>query len=402
MKIAKRVNQRHQEITMPIPNPDRTPTGAARLALLLAAAAAMVGCGSNAQSDGQHPERPPAAVTVTEVHPRSVTVEAEYAGRVRGPREVEVRARVDGILERRLYQEGQFVAQDEALFRIDREPYAIALAAAEAEQADAAAALTNAEREWERIRQLYAQHAVSRSHRDRTEAEFQGAAARLAGARAAVADARRSLRYTEVAAPIAGATGLEVVPEGSLLERGALLTTITQHDPVHVLFALPENDAAAQRAARRALGAEEAPEALHSARVRLSDGAWHPRAGTVNFTDSTIDQRTGTVAARAVFPNPDLALVPGQFVRVRVALERLEGVFVIDETAVGEGPEGAQVFVVDDQQIAHARPVRLGPVVEAGQVVLEGLAAGERLVVNGQVALRDGAPVTVAAADGGH
>jgi membrane fusion protein (multidrug efflux system) len=103
-----------------------------------------------------------------------------------------------------------------------------------------------------------------------------------------------------------------------------------------------------------------------------------------------------------VFPNPDLALVPGQFVRVRVALERLEGVFVIDETAVGEGPEGAQVFVVDDQQVAHARPVRLGPVVEAGQVVLEGLAAGERLVVNGQVALRDGAPVTVAPADGGH
>src|SRR5690606_22114574 len=155
-----------------------------------------------------------------EVHPRSVTVEAEYAGRVRGPREVEVRARVDGILERRLYQEGQFVAQHEALFRIDREPYAIALAAAEAEQADAAAALTTAGGAWERIRQTYAQQAVSRGDRDRTEAEFQGAAARLAGARAAVADARRSLRYTEVAAPIAGATGLEVVPEGSLLERG--------------------------------------------------------------------------------------------------------------------------------------------------------------------------------------
>jgi membrane fusion protein (multidrug efflux system) len=152
-----------------------------------------------------------------------------------------------------------------------------------------------------------------------------------------------------------------------------------------------------QRAARAARGANGSP---HRARVRLPDGSWYPRDGSVDFTDSTIDQRTGTVTARAVFPNPERALVPGQFVRVRVALDELTDVLVIDETAVGEGPAGPQVFVIDAEQVAHARPVRLGPVVDAGQVILEGLQAGDRLVVNGQVALRDGTPVTVLPAGG--
>lgn len=354
------------------------------------------GCTQDREETGQA-QRPPTPVTVVEVAPQTVVVEADYAGRVRGPREVQVRARVEGVLERRLYEEGQFVDQGEVLFRIDREPNAIALDAAQAEQADARAALTNAERDWQRIRQLEEQRMVSRSERDRAEAEFKRATARLAAASAAVADARRTLRYTEVTAPIAGATGLEAVPEGSLLERGSLLTTITQHDPVHVLFALPEDDAAVQRAARTARGANGSP---HRARVRLPDDGWYPRDGSVDFTDSTIDQRTGTVTARAVFPNPQRALVPGQFVRVRVALDELTDVLVIAESAVGEGAGGPQVFVVDDEQIAHARPVRLGPVVEAGQVILEGLQAGDRLVVNGQVALRDGAPVEIVPADG--
>lgn len=369
-----------------------------RTPLALAGLILAVTAGCTGEPQGTAPtQRPPAPVTVIEVAPQTVAVEAEYAGRVRGPREVQVRARVEGVLERRLYDEGQFVDQGEVLFRIDREPNAIALDAAQAEQADARAALTNAEREWHRIRRLHDQHMVSRSDRDRAEAEFKRATARLAAASAAVADARRTLRYTEVTAPIAGATGLEAVPEGTLVERGSLLTTITQHDPVHILFALPEDDAAVQRAARAARGANGSP---HRARVRLPDGSWYPRDGSVDFTDSTIDQRTGTVTARAVFPNPERALVPGQFVRVRVALDELTDVFVIDETAVGEGPAGPQVFVIDAEQVAHARPVRLGPVVDAGQVILEGLQAGDRLVVNGQVALRDGAPVTVVPAGG--
>lgn len=213
-----------------------------------------------------------------------------------------------------------------------------------------------------------------------------------------MADARRNLRYTEVQAPVSGTTGLETVPEGSLLQQGALLTTVTQHDPVHVRFALPEDDAAVQRLARQAMSQAEG-EHRYPARVRMVDGQWYPREGVVDFTASSVDPRTGTVLARAVLDNSQGALVPGQFVRVRLVLRTLEDVFVIDPAAVGENAEGPRVFVLGEDEHAQSRTVRLGPQVAEGQVILEGLKAGDRVVVNGQVALSDGAAVRLASAD---
>lgn len=344
---------------------------------------------------GQAPDdMPPPPVTVAPVETDTVDVEGVYAGRARGSREVEVRARVEGILEERLYVEGQVVDKGDALFRIDEEPYEIALRQAEAEQANAQAAYNQADREWRRISSLYERDAVSQRERDRALSEFELAEAQLAMARAAVRDAERNLRYTEVAAPLAGTTGLEVLPEGSLIDRGTLLTTLTQHDPIHVRFALPEDDAAVQRAAREArLAAGDEHE--YEAELRLPDGSTYAHPGTVDFTDSTIDPRTGSVTARAVFPNEEHRIVPGQFLRVKLVLERFTDTVVVDETVVGEGPEGPQVFVVDEDGMAHARPVALGPVVEGRQVIHSGLEAGERLVVNGHVALQDGMPVDV-------
>ncbi len=359
-------------------------------------------CGSEQDAGGGHQAPPPPAVTVEAVSPRSVLVEGEYAGRVHGSREVEVRARVEGILEERLYTEGQVVSEGDALFRIDPEPYEIAVRSAEAERANAAANLEQARRDWERISGLYQRDAVSRRERDQALTNRQLAEARMALVDAAVADARRNLRYTEVQAPVSGATGLEVLPEGSLIERGTLLTTLTQHDPVHVRFALPENDAAVQRVARHAMVRGNDAGHRYAARIRLPDGRWYPGRGEIDFTASTIDPRTGTVTARAVFPNPDGELVPGQFVRVTVGLQELEAVFLIDQRAVGEGRDGPQVFVVDDADTARLRVVALGPVVDGRQVVLDGLAPGDRVVVNGQVSLRDGAEVgSVRLADGG-
>jgi membrane fusion protein (multidrug efflux system) len=339
-------------------------------------------------------------VTVQAVTPQSVQVEGEYAGRVRGFREVEVRARVDGILEERLYTEGQLVEAGDPLFRIDPEPYEIAVRRAEAERGDAAASLAQAKREWDRISGLYQQDAVSRRERDQAETNLQLAEARLAMSEAALADARRNLRYTEVTAPVSGATDLETLPEGSLIERGALLTVVTRHDPAHVRFALPENDAAIQRVARRAMGRVQDEVQTYAAQVILPGGEAYEREGQVDFTASTIDPRTGTVSVRAVFENPDGDLVPGQFVRVRLVLQELEDVFLIDQNAVGEGRDGPRVFVVDDEDVAHIRTVRLGPVVDGRQVVLEGLDEGDRLVVNGQVALSDGASVEVTETNG--
>ena len=351
--------------------------------------------------DQVRPEQPPPPVTVAAVSPTTVDVAQDYAGRVHGAREVEVRARVEGILEERLYTEGQLVQEGDPLFRIDPERYEIAVRRAEAERADAAASLAQAELEWDRISSLYQRDAVSRRERDQAETNLQLAEARLAMTEAALADARRNLRYTEVTAPVSGATDLETLPEGSLIERGTLLTVVTRHDPAHVRFALPENDAAIQRVARRAMGRVQDEVQTYAAQVILPGGEAYEQEGQVDFTASTIDPRTGTVSARAVFENPDGDLVPGQFVRVRLVLQELEDVFLIDQNAVGEGRDGPQVYVVDDEDVAHIRTVRLGPVVDGRQVVLEGLDEGDRLVVNGQVALRDGALVAVTEADGG-
>lgn len=346
---------------------------------------------------GQQPQATP--VTVATVALRDVGVYEDYAGRVRGAREVEVRARVEGVLEERLYDEGGRVAQGEPLFRIDPQPFEVAVQGTLAERDIAAAELRQAEREWTRISRLFQNNAISERERDSARATLELATARLASADARVEQSQLELGYTEVRAPIGGVTSLEVEPEGSLVSRGTLLTRIVQQDPVHVRFALPETDAALQRAALQAMTRGATNGELREALVVLPDGTLHPRSGEIDFTASTIDPQTGTVLARAVFANPDGTLVPGQFVRVRVLLRSLESVAVIPESAVGQGPQGPQVFVVDEDDQARARPVELGPLVEGGRAILAGLEEGDRVVVNGQVTLHDGAPVAPQAAE---
>lgn len=362
-------------------------------------AMALTACDQPAQSDGAG-EAPPPPVTVAAVQMQDVEVVNEYSGRARASREVEVRARVEGILEERLYVEGQAVEEGAPLFRIDPEPYEIALQRAQAERAQAVAELNQARRNYERTAQLLEREAISERQYD--EAYFQQslAEARLALADAAVADAERNLRYTTVAAPVAGLADMKTLSEGNLIDRGTLLTSITQHDPIHVRFSFPETDAAAQWAARRSIGGSE--EVRREARLMHSGGDAYGRVGTVDFTDATVDPRTGTVSARAVFENPDMDVVPGQFVRIALVVEILENAALIPEVAVGEGRDGPRVFVVDEDNVAHARAVRLGPVVDQGQVVLEGLEDGDRVVIRGQVALADGRPVSPEKAGGGE
>lgn len=371
--------------------------GATLVAALALAACGRDGGGDGPQGQGGPGSMPPAPVTVALVNPESVEIEADYTARVRGLRQAEVRARVSGILEERLYEEGAEVEADAPLFRIDPAPYRIALQRTQAELANARAALRQAEREWQRVSGLFEQSAVSGRERDLALSNKELAEARLAQAQAGVSQAELELGYTTVRAPVAGATSLEQVTPGNLLSAGALLTTVIQLDPVQLRFSLPAADAALRRALQENAAADRLRVDLY-----WPDGSVYAHPGRVDYLASTVDPETGNVVAQAIFPNPARALRPGETVRVRLVIDRLENVFMLPPEIVSQGEGGPQVFVVEEGNTAQARPVRLGPLVDGRQVVLDGLAAGDRVVVNGQVALQDGAAVEPSDADDGR
>ena len=357
------------------------------LALTLGVAA----CGGS--GDGGQGQKgggtPPPPVSVTEVQTEDVTIREDYAGRVRGAREVAVRARVEGVLEERLYDEGKVVQQGEPLFRIDPEPFEVALQAAKAQRQSAQADLNQAEREWNRVSSLYEQNAVSERERDNARSAFELAQAQVAVAEAEVERAELELGYTDVEAPVTGVTGLETQSEGNLIERGTELTHITQMNPVHVRFALPENDAAARRRAREAMQSKGNGDHCSTAKLVLPDGSEYEHTGTIDFTASTIDAETGTVTARAVFPNEEQQIVPGQFVRIRVTLKTLEDVVTVPAKAVSDGQNGGlQVFVLDEDNKAQPRQVETGQVVDGRRIITDGLEAGDRVVTGGMAGIR--------------
>jgi membrane fusion protein (multidrug efflux system) len=352
----------------------------------------LAGCSQDAPPEAR--QFPPPQVGVLQVNKTAVDVFRDYPARILGSKQVEVRARVQGILQEKRFVEGQEVKKNEILFVIDPIPYQIALRRAEAELATAKAAHDHAQREFARISRLFAQNTISERERDLALNNLELAQARLSLAETSVEDARRNLEYTSVRSPIEGITGMEDVSEGNLISWGGLLTTITANDPVFVHFSMPEADARKRRGLLPE-ASDRAGEGVLQARMIFHDNLQYPHAGTIDFTASTVDSKTATVTARAVFPNPDHTLLPGQFARVRVLVESLEGVFLVPEQAVGQGREGARVFVAGQDDIVLSRRVELGPVVEGGQVVLAGLEENDAVVVEGFVALHDGMKVTV-------
>lgn len=343
------------------------------------------------EPEQQQRQMPPSPVTVERVQSTDVTYYSEFAARVRGARQADVAAQVSGILQERSFEEGEFVEQGHALFQIDPEPYEIQLSTAQAELSDAESAGRQAESEWTRVAGLYEQNALSTRDYERAQSQRDAAQARVQRAQAAVRDAQRNLRYTRVEAPISGVAGMEYLTEGNLVQAGMTLTQVTQVDPVHLHFSMPERDAWRQRLARQS-DAERADQVW----AILPDGSEYATVGTINFVDPRIDERSAAVSMRAHFDNPDNQLIPGQYLRIRVLVTEYNDAFKIPATAVVQGREGTQVFVLNtDGQTVSARDVELGPIIDGEQIVVSGLNSGDQLVVNGQVALFDGAPVNV-------
>jgi membrane fusion protein (multidrug efflux system) len=364
--------------------------GSTLTVLLLAA------CGDSAPT-----APPPPEVGVVIVQPQSIENIVEVPGRVQAVRTAQVRARVDGIVERRLYNEGSDVQAGQKLFLIDPRELRANVSAVKATLVRAQATAANAEQDVERYKGLVEDRAISKQEYDAAVARLRTAQADVAQIEAQLESATLSLSYTTVTAPISGRAGRAQVTEGALVSASAatLLTTIEQLDPIYVNFSQSSADLLAVRR-DIAAGTLKVPELGRVAvTLTLEDGSTYNHPGHLDFLDLSIDQATGTAAVRAEFPNPDRVLLPGQFVRARIdAGERPKG-FLIPQRAVQINPSGASVSIVDAENKIATRPVKLGQQRNNLWVVLGGLAAGDRVVVEGLQKVQPGAVVRIAAAD---
>ncbi|HSV81973.1 MAG TPA: efflux RND transporter periplasmic adaptor subunit [Ramlibacter sp.] len=383
------------------------PAGArAGLVVLAALAMAVAGC-NRGHGEGPPPGfgGPPPQVSVVTVQPQSLPATFEYSGQVHGSREVEVRARVTGILLKRNYTEGQPVRAGQSLFTIDPAPFQTALARAEADQAAVQARLVNSRRLLERMRPLAEHGAISKRELDDALSARDVAAADLKAAAARVAEARLNLGYTQVLAPVTGIAGGAAKSEGSLVSGPeVLLATIVQVQPVKAVFGIPDAEHDRIQADLRE-GRLVLPPGGFGVQVLAADGLPLAEGGRLQFSEPLVNSATGTVRSQAELPNPDGRMKPGQFVRVRLLGGTRPGVIQVPQRAVLEGPQGKFVYVVAPAPkppanwIAAVRQVQAGEWVDLpagkGWVIRQGLQPGDRVIVDGLMRIGPGAPVQV-------
>tara|TARA_R110002072_G_scaffold15856_8_gene62702 strand:+ start:2791 stop:3945 length:1155 start_codon:yes stop_codon:yes gene_type:complete len=320
----------------------------------------------------------------------------ELPGRVEPVREAEVRARVTGIVQERLYEEGTDVAAGQPLFRIDPRELRASSAQIEASLDRARATAANARAVVDRYRPLVEENAISGQEYDAAVAASREAAANVAQIRAQLESASLQLGYTTVRAPIAGRAGRALVTEGALVSQaeGTMMTQIEQISPVYVSFAQSASEVLAIRRAIAAGELDLGEDDRVEVRLTFTDGTEYPIPGYIDFLAFSVDEDTGTVELRAEFPNPTGLLLPGEFIRAQIYAGQVTSGIAVPQRAVTVNENGGSVFVMNREGLAELRPVKLGAMVDGRWVIESGLRPGDVVIVSNLQKIRPGASVT--------
>ena len=356
-----------------------------RAPLLIGALLLLPACSTNKAAPA-----PPATpvVPVVEVRPESVDVASEWITTLDGQVNAQVRPQVSGYLVRRAYQEGGRVRKGDVLFEIDRRPFAVVLAQAEARLAEARAQLGRAEQDVARNAPLAKERAIAQSDMDNSVQAKLAADASVNGAQAAVDAARLNLEFTRVRSLVDGIAAIATAQIGDLVGPQTLLTTVSQVDPIRAYFSLSEREYLELAEAINTNGpARRLWAAGPGLQLVLADGSSYPLAGRFQAADRQIDPKTGTMRVSATFPNPNGVLRPGQYGRVTVNTRKIDSALLVPQRAVTESQGGMQVRVVTPEGTVQIRAVTMGPRVGPRWVVERGLQPGDRVIVDaGQLA----------------
>lgn len=360
---------------------------------VLASVLALSGCFEDKGDSKQTAQLPD--VQVKTLQAENVPLSFEFSARAQGSKDTEVRARVGGILLKRNYVEGSQVDEGQVLFQIDPAPFEVALTQAKAKLAQNEAKLSAAETQWKRIDKLFAERVVSEKNRDEAKANLDSLRAADALAKAEVDSAQLNLDYTTVKAPISGITSMEAQSEGSLISVNGLLTSITQLDPIYVIFSASESDISSlANMIDRGLVRNPQNKSEVTAKLKTGNDTLYPLDGQINFVNPSIDEKTGTLKLRAVFPNPENRLRPGQFLRlVLEGLTRIDAL-VVPQEAVMQGANGSFVYRVKADDTVEMVNVRTGIMTkDGGWIIDDGLNAGDKIIVGDLMKMRPGIKV---------
>ncbi len=361
------------------------------LAPVILVTALLIACGRKETAPAV---KPPVEVSVLTVEPHDVPAVFEYVAQTQSSRQVNIRARVNGFLDKRVYTEGSKVKEGQVLFLMDKKPFQAQVDAARAQLSKAQAALEVAKSNLARVKPLAEQEALSQKDLDDATGNFQSTSASVEAAKAQLESAQLNLSYCTITSPVAGISGSAAQADGTYLnQENSQLTTVAVLTPMWVNFSLSENEVQGFRDQFAKGQLMRAPNHMLVVEIMLVDGQMFPFTGSVTFTNPEFDEKTGTFLIRASVDNPEGILRPNQYVRVRVKGATRPNAILVPQRAVLQGAKGRFVWVVDKENQAESRPVTVGDWVGDEWLITEGLRAGDRVVVDGGLKLGPGTPL---------